>query len=357
MVDPQSHSLSLREIRNVPETINATFEFLRLHRRKLGRLLLFRVYPILFVSNALSLVHPTSQSGGGNILITIVQILAFLITFSIMIAVVHALAKLTDRDPSGAFDDRDVWNEAKELLGNVVGTNVGLAFILAFLFFFSLYLFRIVLFGLPLLTVIAMISLVMWFGVNWSLYYPTRLLENGGFTESFGASRYLVRGHWWRTLGLMITWGLLGYALTALLVLPPMLSEIGLDLVTPLSFRWLRSGVFGLIIFHLLAFISNVLSVTVQSLPMAGMVLHFYSQLERREGGNLHELADTIGASADRRRSSPTGVAMGSGHWETAGRDIRGESEPWGNPANSGFTESEERERYTERDSRNLGNE
>lgn len=355
MADSLSHSLSLREIRNVPETINATFEFLRAHHRKLGRLLLFRVYPVLFFANALDLIHLASQSGGGNILITIVRIIALIIAFSIMTAVVHALAKLADRTPSGNFNESDVWQEAKDLLGVVVGTNVGLAFSVAFLFIVFLSLLRVVLFGIPFLFVLAMFVVVFGFGVRWSLYYPSRLLDNGGFTESFGTSNYLVRGRWWQTFGLLIIWVLLGYALSAVVVLPSMLAGIGSDLVPQISIKGLQGSLLGIIILHLLTFVSYALYITVQSLPMVGMVLHFYSQQERREGTRLLNLAATIGTGAG-GSVAPVAAAQDSWSWETERSRVRGDSDRWDGGNDSVEPEDDVPKQQSEPDSNGLEN-
>src|SRR5688572_4971747 len=55
MEELQSRTVPLREIRNVPEIINASVDFFRLYRRSLGQLILTRALPFIVFGQVLSI--------------------------------------------------------------------------------------------------------------------------------------------------------------------------------------------------------------------------------------------------------------------------------------------------------------
>lgn len=313
-------SVSLREIRNVPETINATFDFLRLHRKPLFRSVLKRAFPILLVGNLLYtalIVFPASSIGsvelGQSVLNLLLWIASIFLGQSMLLAVVHAYVKLADKHGVDEFDEADVWVEAKSMFGSVISANVTMVVLFIVGFAGGSFVFGIIPFIGPFL----MFSLALWLGVSWCLFYPSNLLEDYSFTESFTMSRYLVRGRWWATAGFVIVWGLMLYLLTAFFSVPSYLFSGMGDYL----FGWdpvVTTGTPMRLLQSFASLLSSSLWQLAYVLPMVGLSMYFYNQLERKDGVSLADDVERIGVDIEHVSNS---VGEGDQPGETPGTE------------------------------------
>jgi hypothetical protein len=60
----------------------------------------------------------------------------------------------------------------------------------------------------------------LWIGVSWSLAAPAFVLESLGVVGALGRSWRLVRGQWWRVLGITLLGGLIAVIVAAILAVP-----------------------------------------------------------------------------------------------------------------------------------------
>ena len=288
-----SQTISFAQIRNNAETINATFDFVRMHRKTLFKSVMLRAFPLLLITNLLYIWLTTFDRGveSGTVILQVLVLLgAAFLGQSMLIAIVHGFAKLADTYRPGEFDESDVWVEAKALFGKVLGTNLVLGLILLFgVGGMAVTVARIPFLGPSLLFVVVFLVIV-----SWSLYYPARFLEGSSFSEAFTLSRYLVSGRWWATAGLLCLWWLLLIILTFLFSLSTTLLDLVVAGYMPISTISLREPWF-LALRSIITLVSMSLWSFLYAFPMFGLIFHFYSQLERKDGAGLSELAETIG--------------------------------------------------------------
>ncbi|HEV8638043.1 MAG TPA: glycerophosphoryl diester phosphodiesterase membrane domain-containing protein [Chloroflexota bacterium] len=72
---------------------------------------------------------------------------------------------------------------------------------------------------LMMITVIG-IPFAIYFAVVWAFAFHAVLLEDAGVFRAFGRSRELVRGHWWRTLGIALLFLLFIWVVSIVLLVP-----------------------------------------------------------------------------------------------------------------------------------------
>ncbi len=296
----QHEVIEFQKIRNVPEVINVTFDFIRQNFRLFAGAVFRFAFPFLAIAVTLSgywfwgLVDSVSTMGSapGTEAVMGMVFQAFLVFFVVavlmtigattLIAVVHDVARLYREHGPGNVQMQDVWQGVREkfwmLLFTVFGVGVAttiLSVVLAFIPFVGN-------FGLYILIV---------FG---AFYFPLRIYEGRGFFQSFFVSIGLVQGSWWRTLGLMILFWIMNFAFAAIFVVPIIVamavqdfSAIGFEsLIDATWFRVLGTVVFSLYYTALALF---------YSIPLLSLIFHYHSQRERHQSLALLELVENIG--------------------------------------------------------------
>jgi hypothetical protein len=208
---------------------------------------------------------------------------AFIMLMSTVYAYVRLLlAKETASLPTPS----EVWVEIKQTLGRML---------LAFALLIGIYLALAVVFGLlvagmgafAFLLIFLLFPALIYISVPLSLYFPVLLLEQSSVTAAWRRCFYLVRGHWWATLGLLLVAGLIQSTMTILFVLPQYAVMIGKILKIP-----------GLD--------SDALGIAAQCLYAAGIVLtypvsllalvfQYFNLVEQKDGLGLRTLVDSIG--------------------------------------------------------------
>ena len=162
----------------------------------------------------------------------------------------------------------------------------GSAVVLSFLIGLSVVLMAITLIGIPV---------AVYFGVCWMLSFQTFVLERQGVRSALSRSRALIRGHWWRVLGIAILVGILGWVVGFVISIPA--------LVLGGASVFLPEG-FGKAIITVLAALVNIVSdVFVTPIWFCGAVLLYYDLRVRKEGFDLELMARELGTTSE---SDPT---------------------------------------------------
>jgi hypothetical protein len=137
----------------------------------------------------------------------------------------------------------------------------------------------------PLAVVVGLagFALLIYFLVSWALISQVIMLENVSGGSASRRSRELIRGHWWKTLGVLILVWLLVTILTSIPTV--VIGAIVRSGVGTLAARLLITGIVGLIV-----------GVLVQPITIAATTLLFYDLKIRKEAFDLEAMVQQAGA-------------------------------------------------------------
>lgn len=311
---PRTQSVEFRVIRNVPEILNATFDFIREHYRPLSKLILQRAFPPLmlayiFYANILSgglmeIVNLYSYYGENVTLIPgspILQILLMLVLFAVgytfLFSAVYIYARHVVYAEGKEVLLEDVWEDMKGDFWRMFWTNVGVGVLWGIASFLLTVVTGVFSAVSPLIG-----SLVQLFGLlaiitTYSLYYPARFIDDEGFGSAFSRSSSLVSGSWWRTMGLVVLCGLLVLCLSIVMMVPLFIvsylirENIG-------DVGWMDNN---LLIVRIIMTISIALFAGLVQIctifPMFSLIFHYFNLIERREATVLREQIEEIGVA------------------------------------------------------------
>jgi hypothetical protein len=141
---------------------------------------------------------------------------------------------------------------------------------------------RLILLGIACIVLVG-IPFLIYFGVAWSLLSQVVMLENVGGAGASARSRELIRGYWWKTLGLLVVTGLLVNILTWLPTL----------VIGAIVGSGAGSSAAQLLIRGIVSLIIGVLTLPI---PIAAMTLLFYDLKIRKEAFDLEALVQQAGA-------------------------------------------------------------
>src|SRR5437763_9344282 len=141
---------------------------------------------------------------------------------------------------------------------------------------------RLILLGLACIVLIG-IPFLIYFAVAWSLLSQVVMLENVGGGSASGRSRELIRGYWWKALGLFVVVWLLVVILTSIPAV--VIGAILGSGAGSLAVRLLITGIVSLII-----------GVLVRPIPIAATTLLFYDLKIRKEAFDLEAMVQQAGA-------------------------------------------------------------
>jgi hypothetical protein len=149
-------------------------------------------------------------------------------------------------------------------------TEIGLVFILLVSFFF-------------------LVIPYIYFSIAFSLVIFIRIYEKKGFVASIGRSVKLISKNWWRTLGLILLFTLITYAIAMIFAIPNLVVVfvIGFHGVTPenqLTYKLI------FIVSTLVATFSYILYVLLNF----ALAFHYFSLREKKEGVSLQEKIDQL---------------------------------------------------------------
>jgi hypothetical protein len=180
------------------------------------------------------------------------------------------------------LDFSDIWNRVRARFMALLGMTLLYPAVLAVVFG--------VLFGLAiatspaiLLLLLVLIPVAIWLYILFSLATPALMLENAGVFKAFGRSRTLVRGSWWRMLGIQLLAAIIAGIVAAIIVIPFELFGGGFGTVE-ITFTYLALSTIG-----------GIVAGTITEPFAAGVTVLLYTdQRMRREGMDI-ELAKQAG--------------------------------------------------------------
>ncbi len=125
------------------------------------------------------------------------------------------------------------------------------------------------------------IPVAIYFGVGWSLAIPVLLLEGADIGKAMGRSRSLVKGSWWRILGILVLLGVIMWVV-----------QFAFSFVAGLFGALLPRESIGSSVVTVLA--STVGELVSAPIWTAGIVLLYYDLRVRKEGFDLELLAQAM---------------------------------------------------------------
>lgn len=308
---PRTQSVEFRVIRNVPEILNGTSDFIREHYRPLSKLVFQRAFPPLilayiFYANILSMgvmeiLHPYSYQDsvslipGSPILQILLMLVLFAIGYTLLFSAVHVYARHVVYGNGEEIVFEQVWEEVKADFWRMFWTNVGIGV----LWGIAGVLLSIVTGAFsavsPLLGSLVQLLGLLAIITTYCLYYPARFIDDEGFGSAFSRSSSLVSGYWWRTMGLVVLCGLLVLCLSIVMMVPLFLVSylIGENIGDA---RWMDDNMFIvriIITLSITLFAGLVQMCTI--FPLISLILYYFSLVERREATRLREQIEEIG--------------------------------------------------------------
>lgn len=291
-----------RQRRDFGQKFSATFDFIAVHWRGLGRCLLYLVLPAallraiaagLLQQQTLTGIFSNTKPGGGRNA-TAQQIammsqmvstplywvsIALGIAFAtLLVLTVYGYVKLCLRPYPSAepIMPRDVWQVVKQEFVGAFFSYLGIAIIVLIGFFFlaipGIYLF------------VALLP-----------FFIVKVVEGTGFGATLSRCLSLTKGKWWSTFGLLAIVVLV--LIVVLLVVGAFSGMVTLGLMRG-GWNPTESGTGGRavqILFIALAAIGSVLNLLFYPPMLLAIAFQYFNLVERRDGTGLHQLVSQIG--------------------------------------------------------------
>ena len=307
-----------RKEREFGQKISAAFDFIRVHWRPLGRVLLYTVLPAALLNGLLNsalqltvlrqLTAPTTnrleraQSQLANLSemtnspLYWLNLLLSIAFISLLVLSVYGYVLGCLRGAAARLSSS---SDATDSLPPAGGVGVAEVWAVIRREFVSTY-FSI--FGIYFLIGVGFVFLVLpgiYLSIMLSLFFIVKLVEGTGFRDTVSRCRQLIRGKWWSTFGLILVMGLLVWGLFILVGIVTTLLGGGAALLGR-GGAALQSPVFVIVV--------NTLSTGVALLfyPPLLLVLAFqyFNLVERQEGVGLRGLVSQLGQAAPTARNA-----------------------------------------------------
>ena len=140
--------------------------------------------------------------------------------------------------------------------------------------------------GLAFLSLLALIPLVIWLAVSWSVAVPALLTEDERGSKALSRSFRLVRGRWWPVFGILVVTNLVAGVISGILTTIPeivLLGGLGDSEVSALALRGVATGLASILTTPFIAAVTVVL---------------YFDLRVRKEGFDLQLLAARLGVEA-----------------------------------------------------------
>jgi hypothetical protein len=300
-----THESDFRQKRDFGQKINATFGFIGVHWRPLGRVLLYLAVPAALVHSILTALlqsqllgfvrqSTTTYSSGSGWATqrmmyreTFISPLYYLnaavsaLFFTILILSVYGylLRCLYPTTPGAPITVADVWEVVKRKFLGTFLSSIGLALIVGLGF--------VVLF-IP----------GFYLAVSLSLFFVVYTVEGSDFISTISRCLSLTSGKWWSTFGLIFIMGLM-----ITMVLFGIMSVFGIAM----GVKGLLTVNSGLPQAAIIAFtaLTQLLNLLVYPPLLLALAFQYFNLVERKEGLGLHSLIDQLG-------QAPTTAAPGA---------------------------------------------
>lgn len=308
--------------RDFGQKLEATFDFVRVHFRPLGKCLLYIMLPFALLSGLIngffqyflrtSFLQQSSQSSSLSIFTSImasplylVIVLVWLVTISVLVLVVYGymVLRMQNEDPAAEITVPEVWAFVRSRLLGTLGSVVGLSLFIGLLsspFFGFIFLAQQ---NLGIMAVMGLLLPVLYVAILYamvalSLFFIIWVREERGFLATLRRSFYLVWGKWWSTFGLIVVVSLILTLLSFVIVVPTSILNswsivAGND--TPVS--------------PVLVVVANSISTFVlifmYPLLFIALAFQYFNLVERKDGEGLRTLVDRLGQPASATPAHP----------------------------------------------------
>lgn len=308
-----THESDFRQERNFGQKISATFEFIGVHWRSLGRALLYLVAPLALLQGILTaliqsrllgtMLHTARDPQAYNprdplaaqraILgaafespLYYLAIATSLVFTTMFILTIYGYLVRCLR-PAGAvptpITPAEVWDVAKRHLLSTFFSFWGIGVIVVLGFFFFLF---------P----------GYYLAVALSLFFIVRVVEGTGFFATVSRCLSLIKGKWWSTFGLIIAMTGLLYVLMFAVSLLFSLLRVGLpSALLPTA----EPGQVSAVLMVALTLFFTVVAFLIYPPILLALAFQYFNLVERREGVGLAHLVDQLGQAP---AASPSGT-------------------------------------------------
>lgn len=291
---PTPHRIRLRRERDVAETINVTFAFIRQNFVPLARCLLLTAVPVYAVAALVSLfvqvqtvgaleaasapgeVMAAWGTGGGLMLFGLAMNVVGVVLF---LVVTFAYMRLYESEGHGDLPVGRVWKEASPYFVRMLGTLLFLIVAVGASFVILL---------VPCLGFLAVLVGGTYLLVGLAPLLPMRVWEDRDLFSALQRSRQLVKGHWWPTFGFVLVAYVTQMLMSFLLVLPGMVLGVvaGLHQVPDLSIDLSYAGA---AVVAAIGFVGQIGAALIYAVPILAMGFYYMSLVERHEHVGLRE--------------------------------------------------------------------
>lgn len=325
----------LRE-RDFGQKIEATFDFMRVHARPLGRVMVALVLPLalltgigmgLLQGEMFSFIGQSTRARlSGAVYNSFLPpfltsagfwmaMLGSLLLMVVLHLVVYGYVVLrADRtDPTADVTIRDVWDLVRRRALGLVGSffGLGLLFTVGLLAVGMVVGMLGALFGgllgaawLGILFVFLIYAAMIYAGVALSLYVIIWLREGRGFFGSIGRCFQLIWGKWWSTFGLIMVMSFI--LMLVVFFIMTLLSLFGLPFTELMTGRAEQTGAVRVLLI-LYTSLQSLASLVTYPLLMIAISFQYFNLVERRDGEGTYRLLNSLGQPAP---AAPTPLAL-----------------------------------------------
>lgn len=305
MMQPAT-KIEFRQVRDVSDLINATFQFLRQNFKPLGKSLLFIAGPAVALAAAALAVFQVRYFG---LIATIGEgdtesidtdplgffagifgplgaaLLFSMISTVLALTVVLGFIRLYQERGPGGIEVDDVWQVTKRRFWPMLGTSLVIALIM---------MVPVLIVVIPCLGALAFLGWIVYAMVTFSLAYPMRMQEDIGVGEALRRCRELVRDQFWPTLGALFLVYIIYYMLANAFAIP--------SLVVAMLFVFNTVQGEGGFVYEVLMVLTTILQTVVSTLlyavPVVAIALQYYNLVERKERTGLMARIQAVGGAA-----------------------------------------------------------
>lgn len=277
--------INFREERDLGQTLNVTFGFIRQNFKLLLNCVLYFVLPFALLASIFISIYQTrlQQAASGdlyyrpwgeygffqtvtsfNYLVGI--FLSFVSIVVMSLAIYSSMVQYMDNQ--GQVSIRQVWQDIKSHLLTALYSSVGIFLLCAM--------------GLVLLLVPGIYLVVVF-----SLFFMVMMREELGFIETVERCFYLIKGNWWNTLGLILIIALVQGLISMVAYLPAGLLLLLKAFEIPGADNNLLQVIFN--------GFAAIISISLYVISIIAIGFHYFNLVEMKDGIGLIQQVELIG--------------------------------------------------------------
>ncbi|MBI5474833.1 MAG: hypothetical protein HY961_21035 [Ignavibacteriae bacterium] len=261
--------------RDFGDTLSATFTFLRQEFVPFGKILVYILGPLLIVSVIVELFFqaPPEEALTGPYWAGVGLLLVVTLMQQVVLAlIVNHYIRLYIANDESRFDPKAMVGYCAETFWRIVGVEILLGLMLGLAF---------------LLLIVPGVYL----SISSSLLVTAAIQEDCPFSDALARSTQLIKQYWWYTLGLIIIVSIIMYIFQLVLFAPTFV----MSFVTAMhgftestDTVWVKAAQ---AVGHLATFFYVI--------PLVALVVHFYSQIEKKEAAGLERKVASLDGLAE----------------------------------------------------------